>query len=224
MKFRPINAAKNLYLDQTKIITENQLQRHDLSEAQIGKQKLEQLELSLKKINTYIEKPEILLPRAANNPLMRPRIIHLLETRRKLLLDHIESFKAEQTVGKIRDLIYKVRDENLKEKLNSELDEFEKRCEDLKNQLHENQSKIWRLILTRDAIVTIIFGIIGLIIVSAFVVGMFSERQIPDVFSDFLLTTFGYLGASLSMKGSRDVTQRNHPENNLQVPPPSGAG
>jgi hypothetical protein len=142
----------------------------------------------------------------------------------KLLLDHIESFKVKQTVRKIRDLTYnKVKDENLKEKLNSELDEFERRCEDLKNQLHENQSKIWRLILTRDTIVTIIFGITGLIIVSAFVIGMFSERQIPDVFSDFLLTTFGYLGASLSMKGSRDVTQRNHPENNLQVPP-SGAG
>ncbi|PSB23230.1 hypothetical protein C7B76_00660 [filamentous cyanobacterium CCP2] len=70
----------------------------------------------------------------------------------------MESFKAEQTVGKIEDLIYTVKDEGLREKLNSELDEFEKRCEDLKNQLHENQSKIWQLILTRDAIVTTIFG------------------------------------------------------------------
>lgn len=184
------------------------------------------------KINAYIEKPESLLPVAANNLLIRPRITHLLEARKKLLLDHIENFKAEQTVGKIRDLIYnRVKDEGLREKLNSELDEFEKRCEelknqreDLKNQLHENQSKMWRLILIRDAMVTVIFGVIGLIIVSAFVVGMFSERQIPDVFSDFLLTTLGYLGASLSMKGSRDMTQQNYLGNNFQVPPSSGAG
>jgi hypothetical protein len=34
---------------------------------------------------------------------------------------------------------------------------------------------------------------------------MLSERQIPDVFSDFLLTTLGYLAASLSVKTSKNT-------------------
>jgi hypothetical protein len=221
MRFHPIHVAKNVYLDHTKIITENQLQKCDLSEIQIEKQTLDQLEESLIRINTYIEKPETLLPKAATNPLIRPRIIHLLEARKRLVLEHLETLKAEQTVVKTRDLIYKVKDEKLRERLNNELDEFERQCRDLKNQLYENQNTMWWMILTRDTMVTIIFGIIGLVIVSAFVIGMFSDRQIPDVFSDFLLTVFGYLGASLSMRNAKDGMQQNHPGKTFSALPAS---
>lgn len=193
------------YLDYTEVVIEKQLEKYNLSKKQIDKKTIEELEKSFFEINHYIENSEEFLPKTL---ILRPRINYLLKERQKILSERLEALRAEQKMEDLRDLISQVRNEDTKKKLNKALITLEDECRKLQNQLHENHKSMWRLILARDAVVTMIFGIIGLTIVSACIIGMFLKFQIPEVFSDFLLTVMGYLGAQVNSRSSEENKQQ----------------
>jgi hypothetical protein len=144
----PLNLfnPKDIYLQQTEALTEKRLREYNLSKEQVEKQNTEQLEASLGKIDLYLEKPETLVPRVSSYPLVRPRVCYLLEQRKRLILDCLETLRAEQSIKNARDLIrQRVQDADLRNRLIGELDELDKQCMDLQKQLYEIQIFRWHL-------------------------------------------------------------------------------
>lgn len=209
---------KDIYLQQTEALTEKRLREYNLGKEQVEKQNAEQLEASLGKINSYLEQPGTLVPKVSSHPLVRPRVCYLLEQRKKLILDCLETLRAEQSIKNARDLIrQRVQDADLRNRLIRELDDLDKQCIDLQKQLYESQ--IFRWHFARDTAGTIFIGALGVVVVSAYVLGMFMKIEIPDVFSDFMVAALGYLTASLNVKGSKDELPQNYSVNNLNSLP-----
>ena len=193
------------FLDFTEVVIEKQLEKDNLSKEQIRLKNIEELEQSLNKINDYIDNNDKFLPRTL---IPRLRINYLLKERKKFLSERLEALSSEQKIEDLRDLIRQVQNEVTKKKLNDALNNLEDECRELQDKLHENHKSMWRLILAKDTVVTMIFGILGLAIVSACIIGMFLKFQIPEVFSDFLLTVMGYLVAQVNARPSEQNKQQ----------------
>jgi hypothetical protein len=143
----------------------------------------------------------------------------LLE-RKKYILQQIKSKSKDAKLNSLVDLVESVSDRELKDKLNSELREFqiqsnqfdkqeieisneEKKIKAKKQELEifEKKSQIWLTILAKESIASILGGILLLVLSICLVVAMFMDINTTNIIESAFLLILGYFfGQAVSKK------------------------
>lgn len=138
--------------------------------------------------------------------------------RKKLILDLIKTKSQNEKFDSLEDLIAGVEDQSLKEKIKSEIKEFQKQTKELDNQakalseeeqnlqsskqqleiskskleILEKKSQIWLTILAKESIASIIGAILLVIIAVCLIVTMFLGIENTKIIESAFLLILGY--------------------------------
>ena len=216
---------------QARAFFEPQLRQLDLGRDQIEKQALEELRQSLERANDALKNPEQFgvlrialsasgvpfIAKSTTEALITVGILPILLERKQLILDRIRLLEGDEKLESLRDLISKVSQPEVKEKLDQELRELEeeshkweeqatqigeaKAAEELRVQadlsrlsaeLFERRSKVWLQILGRESVATMLGGLLLLIIIFAEIAAFMAGKDVPDILDNCLLVILGY--------------------------------
>ena len=152
---------------------------------------------------------------------------HALLERKKYILQKIKSKNRTEKINSLVDLVENVTDKELKDKLTTELEEFqnqanqfdkqdielsneEKEIEATKQELEisrskleifEKKSQIWLTILAKESIASILGGMLLLILSICLVVAMFLDIDTTNIIESAFLLILGYFfGQAVSKK------------------------
>lgn len=233
--------------EQIQIHFEFQLRELGLGKDQIENQTLDELRQSLETVNEALKHPESFgtlafkISGVAGVPILTPSrdeahfergVLQLLLSRKKLILERIRTISASEKIDSIQDLINKVNDDEVRDKLNQEVADLRDEAQRLREQskevdqkqtqeaiktqtelervkieLFERRSKVWFSLLERESAATILGGILLLIILVAHVTAIFSKFSMPEILNNAFLIILGYFfGQSTNDKSRRIST------------------
>ncbi|MBD2103593.1 hypothetical protein [Leptolyngbya sp. FACHB-261] len=221
---------------------EPQLAELGFSKSQIETQSLDELRQSLESINEAIKHPgsfgslsfsvgaegKIFVTSSKSNAQFEIGILPLLLDRKKLILEKIRILSSNEKIETIQDLINRVNNEEIKKKLEKEVNELRDEAQRLREQskeveqeqnqervksqadlaklnieLFERRSKVWFTLLERESAATILGGILLFIILIAHVTAIFTKFSIPEILNNAFLIILGYFfGQSTNEKGA----------------------
>jgi hypothetical protein len=240
-----VPAAFDSAIKSAMLVFESQLVTIGLSKSQIENQTLEELERSLERVNDAINKPDAFgtvklkavgeagafaIAKVSSEANYEIGILPLLLERKKQILERISLLKRDEKIDGLRDVIKKVSDETVREKLESELTSLETESRKLHEQskeveqsqvqeqikteaelaklqqeLFEKRSKVWRSFLERESVATVIGSLLLVIITIALVVAMFTQVPSTDIVNNGFLLILGYFfGQTVSKAAARD--------------------
>ena len=127
----------------------------NLTEEEIQEQSLEELKISLERINEAIQHPEsfgtinlkitadtgVIIAKATSESHFSMGILPILLERKKLILQRIRLLEGEKKIGCIHELINQVPDENLKSTLKTEFEELKKSSSHLQKELIDTENQ-----------------------------------------------------------------------------------
>jgi hypothetical protein len=127
----------------------------NLTEEEIQKQSLEELRISLERINEAIQHPEnfgtinlkitsdagVIIAKTTSESHFSMGILPILLERKKLILQRIRLLEGEKKIGSINELINQVPDKNLKSTLQTELEELKKSSSNLQKELTDTENQ-----------------------------------------------------------------------------------
>ena len=214
--------------EQVESCFESQLRDLGLSKDQIETQSLDELQQSLEKVNEALKHPEsfgtlrfpevlVLVTSSGSDAHFERRILQLLLSCKKLILERIRTLSTNEKIESIQDLLNQVGDEDLKVRLNQEVTDLRSEAQRLREQskevdqeesqeaiktqtelerlkieLFERRTKVWFSLLERESAATIIGGILLLVITVAHVTAIFSKFSIPEILNNAFLIILGY--------------------------------
>ena len=128
------------------------LKKSGLSNEQIARQTLDELEQSLERVNDAINNQEsfgkaklvltgevglFALGKATSDATYEVGILPILLEKKKLILDRTNVLKNKEKIKNLRDAIKKVGDKDIREKLENELNNLESEAKNLKRQAED---------------------------------------------------------------------------------------
>ncbi len=138
-------------------------------------------------------------------------------------MERIKFLSSEEKIETLKDLIQNVGNENIREKIEQEVDNLaleNRRAEeqilevkdiqyetqlDFRNQLAElkvfkEKSKIWLAFLNREPAATILGALLLIVFGISLIMFVFIEKTIPDIISGTFFTILGYFFGQSSNK------------------------
>jgi len=228
---------------------EPQLTELGFSKNQIEICSLEDLRQNLDSINEAIKHPEsfgslnlnvggdgkIYAAKSKSDAHFEIGILPLLLDRKKITLEKIRQLSANEKIETIQDLINRVDNDDIKNKLEKEVSELREEAQRLREQskeveqeqnveriksqadlaklnveLFERKSRVWFTLLERESAATILGGIILFAILIAQMTAIFTKSTIPEIFNNAFLIILGYFfGQSNSEKEARRTDKEN---------------
>jgi hypothetical protein len=233
--------ALNGAMESARRFFEVQLSSIGLSTTQIENQSLEELERSLERVDQAIKHPESFgtVKLKATGELksfaitsgsdfnFEVGVLPTLLERKELILERLKLLRQDRKIETLRDLVKKVTDSDLQEKLESELDELEAQSRELREQskqteeartqeqlrtetelarvrqdLFERRSKVWRSFLERESVATVVGSLLLVVITVAQIVAMFTGVQTTEIINNGFLLILGYFFGQAVSKAS----------------------
>jgi hypothetical protein len=225
------NAVFESAMEKVRLHFELQLTPLGLSAEEINRQSLEELEQSLERVNEAIKNYQsfgviklkasaeigFYITTSSSDALYEVTALPLLLERKKMILDRVRSIKGERKIESIQDLIKTVSDEELRVKLEREVDVLKTESQQLQQEAKEveqarqqqsaktkeeldriavevleRRSKVWRSFLERESVATIIGSLLLVIITIAMLVAMFAQLPTSDIVNNAFLLILGY--------------------------------
>jgi len=127
----------------------------NLTEEEIKKQTLDELKISLERINEAIQHPEsfgtinlkliadtsIIIAKGTSESHFSMGVLPILLERKKLILERIRLLEGEKKIGNIHELINQVPDEELKSTLKDEFEELKNSSSSLQKELTDTENQ-----------------------------------------------------------------------------------
>ncbi len=219
-------------LEQSEPFFEPQLIALGLGEKQIANQTLEELEQSRERVDEAIRNADSfgrvrleigidsgrltsMLVKSDSAHYIELGILPLLLERKRMIRDRVRELKGKEKIDNLRDLIQHIPEEEIRSKLEGELEAL--RAESIEDQqqaneveqaqrhelseiekltakaaIFERRSKVWQSFLERESVATIVGGSLLIIITLFLIVAMFVHIVSSDILNNSFLVILGY--------------------------------
>jgi hypothetical protein len=223
---------------------EQQLKEYRLSAQDIEGQTLDQLKRSLATIEGLIANPDQLATYSVKSSAgailasveahIEVKPLALLLERKALILDRIRLLSGDEKIESLRGLIETVADEEIKKKLEEEVNELQAQSQRLTEESEEAQlqaqskraaevklievealERRWKVrqeFLARESVATIIGALLLVILTITQVVAMFSNTTATEIVNNSFLIILGYFfGQTVSRESRRTDLAKSEP-------------
>lgn len=230
-------------MDKARQQFESELIRLELGKEQIERQTLPELEQSLERVNDAIQHPEsfgvirlkvvadvgFVIAKSGAEANYEIGIIPILLERKKLILERIQQLKGEQKIEDLKDLIKSVPEDDVRIKLEKQLEDIknenarlsqqskeveqarmqeqlnaQEKLRRLEQEISERKARTWQSFLRRELIATVVGSLLLLVLAIAQLIAMFYKVQTTEIVNNAFLIILGYFFGQTISRASQE--------------------
>jgi len=230
-------------LEKSKSQFESQLIRLELGKEQIESQTLPELEQSLERVNDAIAHPDsfgtvklkvvadlgFVIAKTGTEANYEIGVLPVLLERKKMIIDRIRQLKGEQKIETLNDEIKNVPQDDVRVKLEKQLEELkaeslrynqqakeveqarlqeqlnaQEKMRRLEQEMAERKAKTWQSYFRRELMATIVGSVLLLILAATQLIAMFQKLQTTEIVNNAFLIILGYFFGQTVNRTTKD--------------------